>query len=113
MNEKITLRNILFFLIVIICTIAATSIFYETRIHNISAEYEKRLETIEAANSELRDLNIRLTENNRLAADLTGRGQLIIEEFKRELGNSYDTVGRIEKGLSALEQLISIFDKEE
>ena len=82
-------------------------------------ELENRHLALEESNRQLREENLRLGENNQRLrelqsrdADTIRRGQEIIGEFKAGIGDSYDTIDRIEAGITALERLIDVLSKE-
>lgn len=73
---------------------------------------EKSNTKLQYENSILVSNNKRLTEIQQRDAELISSGQGIIREFQVGIGESFSTIDRIEKGISALEQLIIIFTEQ-
>jgi hypothetical protein len=93
---------------------AITGVIIKRRAISSYGEPESGYLALEDTNRELRAENQRLIENNnrlgeiqRRDSETIRRGQEIITELKEGIGNSTDTIDRIEKGAEAIERLIS------
>ncbi len=114
----INVKKILYIVAIIIAIGSAsffTGLIQQKRANDAYTELENRYLLIEKSNTVLRETNIRLISNNKQlraeqleSAGLIKSGQDIVREFQRTIGDSYDTLDRIEKGLNTLEQLIGI-----
>ncbi len=65
------------------------------------------------SNTELIANNQRLADEQRSSAELINEGRGIIAEFESGLGDSSDTIDRIESGINALERIIDLLLKDE
>ncbi len=89
-------------------------------VHGNYSELESRYNALEATNNKLRESNTELIANNqrladeqRSSAELINEGRGIIAEFESGLGDSSDTIDRIESGINALERIIDLLLKDE